>query len=66
MLRSVITIGAFASGIVIGIVWANEQTLVSKQEAKSSVEKCSMYFAENAPTSLGVEVGVAMCRQANY
>ncbi|MCF2911886.1 hypothetical protein [Halomonas sp. Cn5-12] len=66
MLRAVITIGAFLSGIAIGIAWANDQTLVSKAEAKNSVEQCSMYFAENAPTSLGVEVGVAMCRQASY
>lgn len=66
MLRTFITLGAFVSGLAIGIAWANDQHLVSKKDARSSVEQCSMYFAENAPTRLGVEVGVAMCRQINF
>lgn len=53
-------------GIAIGITWASNQTLISREEAKESVENCTMYFAEKAPTSIGVEAGVAMCRQAEY
>jgi len=66
MLRTLITVGAFVSGLAIGIAWANDQKLVSKADAQTSVEQCAMYFAENAPTNLGVEVGVAMCRQLDF
>ena len=63
MLRALITLGVFVLGVIIGIAWSNDQSFVSIEEARSSEKLCIMYFAENAPTSAGAEIGANMCRQ---
>jgi len=62
-IRTGLAVFLLAVGFAFGLMWKDRVTFVTAEEAWSSQNLCMLYFAEQAPTSRGAEIGAQICRR---